>query len=276
MTQGLAERPVPSDLNLIGGTLGIAKGGTGETAKTPAFDALAPATTKGDIVVYNGTDNIRLPVGADNDVLTADAAEANGLKWAPAPGGADTQVQFNDGGVLGGDPGFIYDKTTKRVGIGTAAPLYHLTVADDTGTNGPTLGLKRDDSAVFSGNRIGRVAMLGGESSPNSVVGSIVVDAEADWTTTSSPTRIELRTTAIGSTVDVIRVRIDSSGNVGIGGTAAASALLDLSTTTKAFLPPRMTTTQRDAIASPTGGLVIYNSTTNLLNFHNGTSWGAV
>ena len=49
-----------------------------------------------------------------------------------------------------------------------------------------------------------------------------------------------------------------------------------LTSTTAAFIPPRMTTTQRDAISSPIAGMVIYNTTTNVLNFHNGTSWGAV
>ena len=68
-----------------------------------------------------------------------------------------------------------------------------------------------------------------------------------------------------------------SGGNLGIGTTTPnANAILDVTSTTKAFMPPRMTTTQRDAIASPTAGMVIYNSTTNVLNFHNGTSWGAV
>lgn len=84
MTQGISDKPIPDDLNLIGGTLGIAKGGTGETLKADAFDALSPNTTKGDISVHNGTDNVRLPVGADTQVLTADSGEASGAKWAPA------------------------------------------------------------------------------------------------------------------------------------------------------------------------------------------------
>lgn len=73
------------------------------------------------------------------------------------------------------------------------------------------------------------------------------------------------------------RINIDSSGNVGIGTTSPnANAILDLTSTTKAFMPPRMTTTQRDAISSPAAGMVVYNTTTNVLNFYNGTSWGAV
>ncbi len=55
-----------------------------------------------------------------------------------------------------------------------------------------------------------------------------------------------------------------------------ASAILKLSSTTRGFLPPVMTTTQRDAIGTPTAGLVIYNSTTNKLNVRVAAAWEAV
>jgi hypothetical protein len=52
------------------------------------------------------------------------------------------------------------------------------------------------------------------------------------------------------------------TGSVGIGTTTPnVSAKLDLTSTTKGFLPPRMTTGQRDAIVSPAFGLIIYNIT---------------
>ena len=41
-------------------TVGIAKGGTGQTTKTAAFDALSPLSTLGDLVYHDGTDNVRL------------------------------------------------------------------------------------------------------------------------------------------------------------------------------------------------------------------------
>jgi hypothetical protein len=59
-------------------------------------------------------------------------------------------------------------------------------------------------------------------------------------------------------------------------GSVNASALLDLVSTAKGFLPPRMTTAQRNAISSAAEGLVIYNTTTQVLEFYNGSSWGAV
>ena len=65
----------------------MAYGGTGQTTKTAAFDALSPATTKGDLIVDNGTNNVRLPVGTNGYVLTADSTATEGLKWAAAGGG---------------------------------------------------------------------------------------------------------------------------------------------------------------------------------------------
>lgn len=65
--------------------------------------------------------------------------------------------------------------------------------------------------------------------------------------------------------------------SVGVGTTAPdQKALLDLTSTTRGFLPPRMTSTQRDAISSPPSGLVIYNTTTGKLNVHGASAWEAV
>lgn len=66
------------------------------------------------------------------------------------------------------------------------------------------------------------------------------------------------------------------SGSVGVGGAPDSKAALTVTSTTQGFLPPRMTGTQRDAISSPTAGLLVYNSTTNKLNFYNGSAWEAV
>jgi len=64
------------------------------------------------------------------------------------------------------------------------------------------------------------------------------------------------------------------SGSVGIGTTSPnASAILQTDSTTKGFLPPRMTTTQKNAISSPAAGLQVYDTTLNQMSYYNGTTW---
>jgi hypothetical protein len=65
-------------------------------------------------------------------------------------------------------------------------------------------------------------------------------------------------------------------GNVLIGtSTNNASAIVNISSTTKGFLPPRMTTTQKNAISSPAAGLVVYDTTLNKLCVYT-TAWETV
>jgi hypothetical protein len=65
-----------------------------------------------------------------------------------------------------------------------------------------------------------------------------------------------------------------TNNNVGIGTTTpVATAKLEITSTTQGFLPPRMTTTQINAIASPAEGLIVYNTTLHELCFYDGTSW---
>ena len=56
-------------------------------------------------------------------------------------------------------------------------------------------------------------------------------------------------------------------------GTMNASAIGQFDSASKGFLFPRMTTTQRNAIASPATSLVIFNTTTGAYNYWNGTAW---
>ncbi len=67
------------------------------------------------------------------------------------------------------------------------------------------------------------------------------------------------------------------AGAVGIGTTTpAAAALLDLSSTARGFLPPRLTTAQRDAMSAPVAGMTVFNVTTGMLNIHDGAGWRAI
>jgi hypothetical protein len=61
-----------------------------------------------------------------------------------------------------------------------------------------------------------------------------------------------------------------------IGSSRDTSAVLQANSTTQGALLPRMTTTQRNAIASPATGLEIYNTTTNRKEIYNGTFWQGI
>ena len=69
----------------------------------------------------------------------------------------------------------------------------------------------------------------------------------------------------------------DTNKNLGIGTAIPdGSAIVDLNSTTKGFLAPRMTTIERDAIAVPATGLLVFNTDTNQFNVYNGVTWATI
>ena len=67
--------------NITGGTLAIARGGTG-----------IGSYTTGDLIVGSGSTLVKLPVGTNTHVLTADSTAGGGMKWAAATNGTVTSV----------------------------------------------------------------------------------------------------------------------------------------------------------------------------------------
>jgi hypothetical protein len=72
----------------------------------------------------------------------------------------------------------------------------------------------------------------------------------------------------------------DGKVGIGVSSSVASTAICEIASTTKGFLPPRMTTTQRNAITSPSTGLMIFNtdgtandSSTGVLQVYNGSVW---
>ena len=115
-------------LSYSGTALPLANGGTGQTTKAPAFDALSPMTTSGDII-YGGTSGTgtRLAKGSDGQVLTL----ASGIpSWAA-------------GGAAGVDQG------------GT----YNLGLATSVSANALTISLKQADGSSDPASGSGMVSM---------------------------------------------------------------------------------------------------------------------
>jgi hypothetical protein len=82
-------------------------------------------------------------------------------------------------------------------------------------------------------------------------------DAQLYWTTTGKALKFSK------SDAEIARFAA-TTGNLLLGTTTdAASSILTLSSTSKGFLPTRMTATQASAIASPAEGLLLYVTDTN-------------
>jgi hypothetical protein len=68
-------------------------------------------------------------------------------------------------------------------------------------------------------------------------------------------------------------VSANGAAKFGAGGSNAASAILQADSTTRGFLPPRMTTTEKNAIASPAAGLIVYDTTLGKLAVRTASAW---
>jgi hypothetical protein len=79
--------------------LAISRGGTGQATASAAFDALSPVTTKGDVIARSSSSNIRVAVGSDGQVLTADSASTGGIKWATASAAPSNEFELSNLGI---------------------------------------------------------------------------------------------------------------------------------------------------------------------------------
>lgn len=73
--------------------------------------------------------------------------------------------------------------------------------------------------------------------------------------------------------LDVI---VKNTLSVGSNSAANSKAALDVVSTTKGFLPPRMTTAQRAAISTPPEGLFVFDTDENFPNYYDGANWQSI
>jgi hypothetical protein len=125
------------------------------------------------------------------------------------------------------------------------------------------------------------------------------LDISQTWNTTGAPIalKVNITDTASAALSDLISLQVGGSarfrvlksgffihntggeivGNLVIGGNSIdASSQLEVRSVTKGFLPPRMTTTQKNAIATPASGLVVYDTTLGKLCVRGASAWETI
>lgn len=114
-----------------------------------AFGGITDVTWNGTKLSLGSVSNVQILGGTNGYFLQTDGT--GNLTWSPAsggtpgngePGGSNTQVQFNDAGVFGGDAGFTYDNVTNILSvnnltvsgniIGTEATIDEITAGNVT------------------------------------------------------------------------------------------------------------------------------------------------
>lgn len=173
------------------------------------------------------------------------------------PAGADTQIQYNSSGAFGASPALTFDGSTLTIDAGAGNGT---TINSTTGAlsiSGGTIQIDPISFNVIFGTNI----QLATESTAS---------FDGDLTFIALGTRYPVLNLATSGSAVFTNVQIQESV------TADPSSVVDIQSTTAGFLSPRMTTVQRDAIASPATGLEIFNTTTNQIEFYNGTIWGPV
>jgi hypothetical protein len=267
--QGYGSAATAATTNLassVSGTLAVANGGTGATTLTglvkgngttamtaavAGTDYQAPLTlsTSGSGAATLVGTTLTIPTPATFALPTATTSALGGVK-------VGTNLSIDGSGVLSAD----------------------LSAANITGTlavaNGGT------GAATLTGyvKGAGTATMTASATIPVAdISGTLPVANGGTGTTTGSITGTTALSFAAGGTNQNIAILPSGAGSVGIGTSSPNSlAILDASSTTKGFLPPRMTYAQKTAIVSPPQGLMIYctNCGTNgEPEYFNGTSW---
>ncbi|MGD9668833.1 MAG: hypothetical protein AB7U75_07200 [Hyphomicrobiaceae bacterium] len=231
----------------------------GGTQAAPS--TLFASTVKEGMLVYDDTNDV-LKLCDGTNWVGLQSAETTGA----AAGSTEGAVQFRSsaGTFAADDANLVWDDANNRLGIGTASPTDKLTIQDgvvsfnSTGTFGALRFALQDSAATYTNTANEKILLLGATGVGG---GDTSFGYKLSWRNSDGSPRI----TAL---------LFHKDGGVSIGGgSVPASALLDLSSATRGFLPPRMTTAQVTAIASPADGLMVYDTVTATMKLRANGAW---
>jgi len=277
---GSPSAPVPTDRLFV-----IGNGSDGN--RSDAFSILKNGnTTIGGSLTINGNGtgtSFTLPAtpGTSGNVLTTDGI--GGTNWTTPAGGTVTGVTGTAPIVSSGGSApdiSISAATTSTAGSMSAADKTKVDnlVSSQWITSGSNIYYASGNVGIGItpvyplnfGSTLGDKISLFGTATNHYGFG--IQDYKLQIYTVASNTDIVFGYGSSASLTETMRIK--GNGQVGIGTSSPdASAALDISSTSQGFLPPRMTTAQRDAITQPAAGLTIYNTSKNCNETYIGSSW---
>jgi hypothetical protein len=155
---------------------------------------------------------------------------------ATAPGGSDTQVQFNDGGALGGDSGLTFNKTTNALSIGGDLLMGSTFNVKASGTTVGDYGASVSNTWTFQTAATGAYVPIsqfyaGGNTTAGNasqIRFGVDVSNAAEWryiyqSNTSSTNRVDYA--MVGNITPAISYNSASTPQVGIGTSSFGSGV---------------------------------------------------
>ncbi len=238
---------------LIDARLGVK--GTGNTAATNSFRAENSTNTSsvvfsdlGQLIFYNGVTQ-RMNIDARNSTIRFDSSSSNSL------GSGAVGIQYATG--LPNANGIQY-----AIGPNESHTFYKLIQVD----------------GGISANTYFTMSLVDGGGTYSNTYKMIEVIPTVNLTGAGAKNVVgyNFKPTLTATANTKIYGAVFENGGLLIGGAAASgntSAAIEVISTTKGFLPPRMTNAQILLIATPAAGLMVYNTDISTPCFYDGTAW---
>lgn len=265
----------------VTGVLPVANGGTGTgtalTLGSVVFAGASGVLSQNNTQLFWDNTNNRHGIGTASPAaklhITNALAADIGLRLTGAASQSGDYLQVINSSATT----LLAVRSSGNVGIGVAVPAASLDIVGSAGAQFRLSNTATDASQKLAyhtmrhyNNASSDILMVLGTSNASSTT----VQYGGGSGALNCATELQFTTAATNTTVTgTVRMTVKASGNVGIGTTTPdASSLLDLTSTTQGFLMPRMTSTQRNAIAAPVLGLQVFDTSVNVPYYYS-TSW---